>query len=149
MSEYSDTPSVYSHAYFSPRPSDNGDYYGGYPYSTPIPDSHSARTPRHDQQASMLDLDDDSRASYTSSEVYESPNETYDEEGEDSVVRMSYLGPKMRFHSRAPWEEDALVEEDEMESDSKHGVPETDRLAQFFGSLMNRKPPSAAGGATK
>lgn len=45
--------------------------------------------------------------------------------------------------------EPAPAEEDEMESDSKHGVPETDRLAQFFGSLMNRKPPSAAGGATK
>jgi hypothetical protein len=36
---------------------------------------------------------------------------------DDDDTRMSLLGPKMRFHSRAPWEtsEDSLQEEDEPE----------------------------------
>lgn len=121
FSEYSDTPSVYSRSYFSPQISDNGDQYDVYHFS----EAQSALTPRNDQhQASMLDLDDDPRTSYAPTESYDDDsNESYEGPADgESVPRMSYLGPKMRFHSRAPWEEDDLLEEDEPD-DKGHYPP--------------------------
>ncbi|KAF8973880.1 hypothetical protein BDZ97DRAFT_1751829 [Flammula alnicola] len=109
ISEYSDTPSVYSRPYFSPNPSNNADHHTRN-------DEHF-----HDPGSSMLDLDDDPRSSFAPSETYE--DETL-EDGEDGapVARLSYLGPKMRFHSRAPWEmeDDALEEEDEIDENPRH-----------------------------
>ena len=67
--------------------------------------------PHHD-----LDLiSEETRISYAL-EDYSRKNNISDEDtgdGDATIARMSYLGPKMRFHSRAPWEEDALQEEDE------------------------------------
>lgn len=72
----------------------------------------------------MLDLDEDVRFSRALSDTYDHNNEDEDEtktleEGDgEPLARMSYLGPKMRFHSPAPWElEDEPVQEvDENES---------------------------------
>jgi hypothetical protein len=72
----------------------------------------------------MLDLSDDPRSSYASSSTYDhernshvgehSHAEEYTQEEEDPEHRMSMLGIKMRFHSKAPWELGGdVVEEDE------------------------------------
>lgn len=114
ISEYSDTPSVYSHAFFSPRPSDAADD------DRPSRMSPSHRSPNggrlNDTTTSMLDLDDDPRSSFAASDTYDDDHTAY-EDGDDNEpdTRISYLGPKMRFHSRAPWEleDGALDEEDE------------------------------------
>jgi hypothetical protein len=70
----------------------------------------------------MLDLDEDRRLSIASSDYYGNGQQSvsYDDDDEP-LSRMSLLGPKMRFHSRAPWEleEDTLQEEeDEPDYDS-------------------------------
>jgi hypothetical protein len=76
----------------------------------------------NDPSASGLDLDDDYRSSYASSNTYEEDNEhilNLADVEEDS--RMSMLGPKMRIHGRAPWEmgEDTLEEGDESDSSGR------------------------------
>ncbi len=97
------------------------------PPSTPAPltTDHVARRPSHGP-ASMLDLDDDPRSPYA---------DTLGEDDDDDAEhcprrrrprpRLSYLGPKMRFHSRAPWEMDGepLAEEDEDTHHLVAGLP--------------------------
>jgi len=127
VSELSDTPSVYSRHNFSPRPSDQGDQYS---YASPISPTHSrfTRDYAHDQSTSMLDFEDTLRSPFPrtgdgSDEDEGSDEATQEGPGEtDSTSRMSYLGPKMRFHSRAPWEmeDDPLDEEDEPEDGSRN-----------------------------
>lgn len=125
ISEASDTPSVYSRAFFSPRPADkphSDSLTDDYPYKSPT--SHPNRRLLDDPSSSMLDLDEDVRLSMALSGSYGRDDEdddqkTIEEDGDDDALpRMSYLGPKMRFHSRAPWElEDETVQEvDETES---------------------------------
>ncbi|KNZ75641.1 hypothetical protein J132_02415 [Termitomyces sp. J132] len=60
----------------------------------------------------MLDLDDDPRLS-VASDVYD--NEQSDDVSLDnSSHRLGYLGPNLRFHSRAPWEtDDTTLDNDE------------------------------------
>jgi hypothetical protein len=69
----------------------------------------------NDPAVSMLDLDEDQRSSVASSDYYGDVQQPVGNDDQDLLPRMSLLGPKMRFHSRAPWEmdEDALQEEDE------------------------------------
>ncbi|KAI1793865.1 hypothetical protein LXA43DRAFT_179185 [Ganoderma leucocontextum] len=120
LSELSDSPSLYSHPQFSPRPHDRMDPQ---PHSFRFPPSPNAYTPSLSEPrspitdrerlniptASSLDLDDDDPRS--SSELNSIPD------GQDSDSpfhdteddpRISIYGPKMRFHSPAPWEEDDL-----------------------------------------
>ncbi|PPQ62971.1 hypothetical protein CVT24_006077 [Panaeolus cyanescens] len=125
LSEYSDTPSVYSRPYFSPKSYDKSDsypYHSDYGFNSPIPHSDNRRGPIHNVSSSMLNLDDDPRSSFAPSESYDDEQSTLEDgEEQEPIARMSYLGPKMRFHSRAPWEleGDALDEEDEPEDISK------------------------------
>ncbi|KAF8167769.1 hypothetical protein B0H34DRAFT_29266 [Crassisporium funariophilum] len=123
ISEYSDTPSVYSRAFFSPKPSDNGDhqnYQSDYEYSSPTAHSHrSDRDRLNDHTSSVLDLDDDPRSSFASESFHDDPA-TYEDEENEPTARMSYLGPKMRFHSRAPWEMDDNTLEEEEEPEEGH-----------------------------
>jgi hypothetical protein len=133
VSEYSDTPSVYSHR-FSPIPQDRGegdfsvkplnvDTSRRHPFNSEPRSPISDRDLLNDPSASGLDLDDDYRSSYASSNTYDESNEQplspTDVEEEDS--RMSMLGPKMRIHGRAPWEmgEDTLEEGDESDSSGR------------------------------
>lgn len=81
-----DTPSIYSHAYFSPARS-----------SSPDNSIMHERNTLNDLAVSMLEFDD----------------EPAEDSADDDVSRMSMLGPKMRFHSKAPWELDAMLEEEE------------------------------------
>lgn len=74
----------------------------------------------NDPAASMLDLEEDQRSSIASSDYYGEVQQPVTNDDEEPLPRMSLLGPKMRFHSRAPWEmdEDALQEEDEPDYDT-------------------------------
>jgi hypothetical protein len=132
VSDFSDTTSVYSHSYFSPRLSDIGESRVGHAYSSPVSDE------RDETQTSILDLTDDQRTSYVSQD-YENTNATSEEVTDESeiIARMSYLGPKMRVHSRAPWEEEGLEEVDEEDfrgSLSFSRQPLTKNVAPAFSS---------------
>lgn len=124
ISECSDTPSVYSRTQFSPGPSVSGDHSEESRY-TAAPSSQARPNANFDTVgSSMLDLGYDQRTSYAPSETQEDDPLAYEDEGEvDASSRMSYLGPKMRFHSRAPWEMDetALDEEDEEDNHARSG----------------------------
>jgi hypothetical protein len=139
VSEYSDTPSVYSHR-FSPIPQDKG--YGdnvkdiNFDISHPQLVNSEPRSPMSDREmlndpsASSLDLDDDYRSSYASSNTYDEDNEnTLNAADVEEDPRMSMLGPKMRIHGRAPWEmgEDTLEEGDESDSSGKSRAFSTKR----------------------
>lgn len=140
LSQLSDTPSVYSPAFFSPR--DHG------PFDTASYSSDYRQAGSKDSNAtSTLDFDDDPRSSISVSESYEDDTHSFEEtdndDGEDES-RMSYLGPKMRFHSRAPWEleADGIPEEDE-------GLPQSPRHHGFPFSLGGgHKAPNSTGSSS-
>ncbi|KAH9847405.1 hypothetical protein C2E23DRAFT_742073 [Lenzites betulinus] len=119
ISEFSDSPSVYSHPHFSPRPSDRIPLDGPaqpfrFPHSPQVysPSLSDARSPISDRErlniptASSLDLEDDPRSSTEYGSMHEEDASSPDEDGEEEVGRVSMYGPKMRFHSPAPWEEE-------------------------------------------
>ncbi|KAF9015510.1 hypothetical protein BDQ17DRAFT_49753 [Cyathus striatus] len=85
------------------------------PHAPFLPDSDYACSPSSDYSShnptSMLDLDHDPRASLVSTySSYPQPDPD-----SQSDLRISLLGPKMRFHSPAPWEldEDPLPQQDD------------------------------------
>ncbi|OCH96209.1 hypothetical protein OBBRIDRAFT_862388 [Obba rivulosa] len=135
LSEFSDSPSVYSHPHFSPRPLDRAEldanttsFHFTVPQHNRRAPPSEPRSPMSDRErlnypdASSLDLDDDPRAS----QAYESPVE--DEElsqvdDEEELPRVSMYGPKMRFHSPAPWE----TGEDDTDSPSDIEQPSSKR----------------------
>ncbi|KAI0931910.1 hypothetical protein AcW1_000816 [Taiwanofungus camphoratus] len=131
LSEFSDSPSVYSRAHFSPRPLDRAEldantnsFHFVIPPQTRAPSSEP-RSPMSDRErlnfpnASSLDLDDDPRSSYEHNNSPEDDQVSVNEEDEE-LLRISMYGPKMRFHSRAPWElgEDDVFKQDEKEASS-------------------------------
>lgn len=112
LSEFSDSPSVYSRPYFSPRP--NGAQLdaslGTYDFILPPQGQSSApRSPMSDRErlrfpnASSLDLDDDSQCSSIDPSRGDDVSPAASEE---ELPRVSTYGPKMTVHSRAPWELD-------------------------------------------
>lgn len=105
LSDFPDTPSVYSHSYFSPE----SDSRVGYAHSS---STSNVDNGRYEPHTSILDLTDNN--SFVSQD-YDNADSTSSEVTDESetTARMSYLGPKMRVHSRAPWEEEALEEVDE------------------------------------
>lgn len=126
LSEFSDSPSIYSHAYFSPRPGQRADLHASgsasFHHSTHVALPPEPRSPMSDRErldipgASSLDLDDDPRNSFMTAASLDEEVEsdgTADAADEDTDVhRVSAYGPKMTVHSRAPWElEDDAVEE--------------------------------------
>ena len=119
----SDSASVYSRAYFSPPCPDINEIE---PNSTSFDcnvhaGSSTGRRPSRtgcdslsDPAASGLDFDDedDTDSCFNTADA---TGDTQDEdEDEDASHRMSIQGPKIRFHSRAPWEtgEDTFEEEE-------------------------------------
>ncbi|KAI0788620.1 hypothetical protein C8Q75DRAFT_241000 [Abortiporus biennis] len=146
QSDFSDSPSLYSHNQFSPQPYGRSDVGAGAsssysPYVTsPTQYSYSSepRSPVSDRErlnfpeASSLDLDDDPpRSSYDYSTAHEDlDSSTVEEderfadadEGDSEGNRISTYGPKMRFHSRAPWELD-----EDGEEDTKRGKKKADK----------------------
>ncbi|KAJ6519685.1 hypothetical protein C8R45DRAFT_852801 [Mycena sanguinolenta] len=109
-----DSPSVYSAPYFSPRPNDIAETRSLHSYRaspSPTPPVES-RTRLNELAHSMLDLDDepvdDDRV----------PDSEADPDDQDDS-RLSMLGPKMRFHGKAPWEMDAETLDEEDEEDDR------------------------------
>jgi hypothetical protein len=171
ISEFTDTPSIYSNAFFSPRPLDKPDVEADNSlYEPSCRASIASRSPEpispssnHEflgnRAASILELDEDSPSSFPPAvhPYCDEENSRIDEEeevdgDEDPDTHMSLLGPKMRFHSRAPWEtgEDALREEDEPEE----GVPSNRGRGMFskgegiikgFGLASSGRRSSSAG----
>jgi hypothetical protein len=172
VSEFMDTPSVYSNAVFSPSPVhkpdvvvDRSSYETSRARSPSLSESISPTSPReplNDPTVSMLDLDDNDETE--SSFSYVVPDHPYGdednsrdeeefEEGHDveetQATRISYLGPKMRFHSRAPWEtsQDSLAEEEEPEEDRASFVTSSRGRGKFskgegFMKGLGLAPPS-------
>jgi hypothetical protein len=112
-SDLSDTPSTYNHSLFSPHSSERGD--SGEPASPTsahylashghVPLSSNADRERlNDPSCSSLDFDDADDVSSRSS--------LRDEQEDSDQPCVSLLGPTMRFHSRAPWEMDDTLQEE-------------------------------------
>lgn len=118
FSDRSDSPSLYSHF--------DNNHYRTTP-TTPVPrlnrynktddfhDGHDVYPPLSpkerlaDPNASSLDLSEDTDAySESGSRIADTEDDTnlVLGEDEDPETRLSLMGPKMRVHSRAPWEED-------------------------------------------
>ena len=120
VSDVSDSPSVYSRSPFTPRPFDKVEQ------STPIPTFDG-----RDQEPSILDLSDDHRASYATVRTTYGTEDVYGSRDDLSVTddepehRISMLGIKMRFHSKAPWEAggEDIQEEAELERNSGDRPP--------------------------
>ncbi|KAG2159720.1 uncharacterized protein EDB93DRAFT_1111655 [Suillus bovinus] len=137
ISEFSDSPSVYSHAYFSPDSRDIEPNTSSYRYD--VPDSSSQRRPSisnsdylDDYAASSLDLDDEDVASVLINTLGDTEN---DDEDDDTSHRISVQGPKIRFHSRAPWE---TGEDNIDENDSDHSA-----MSNVFGKKVKSKTAKA------
>ncbi|KAI0080266.1 hypothetical protein K474DRAFT_1704820 [Panus rudis PR-1116 ss-1] len=122
QSDFTDSPSLYSHAPFSPD-MDSDAQSVTLPYSLTAhlgPPPSVLRSPMsavsdrerlNFPEASSLDLDDDSQYSL-SYHSHEDDAETLDDgdhldddaESDEEENSVAAYGPKMRFHSRAPWE---------------------------------------------
>lgn len=140
-SDFSDSPSVYSHAHFSPRPVDRADpdtHTSSYNYSTPhsrIPSGSRTNRQRLDiPEASSLDLDDDPEPN---SPVFPSEDEPIPDDPADEMTdthKVAY-GPKMTVHSRAPWE----TGEEEFEDRDEHDSSNAKRSVLSFNRKDNSK----------
>jgi hypothetical protein len=122
LTEFSDSPSIYSHARFSPRPphrdssSPQFDFPGHPQYARPsleaVRSFAASPTSAHSADPTMGAHQGRSH----------SP-ESVPSEDEEPDPRMSFLGPTMRFHSPAPWEtEDAVKEEGGDQEDDARSI---------------------------
>jgi hypothetical protein len=147
-SQVSDAPSEYSHTFSLPRPAHSGPVSLSINsrYTSPTTSMHGGRRTNFDRlndpAVSMLDLDEDQRSSIASSSYYGDVQQPVIDVDDDHMPRMSLLGPKMRFHSRAPWEmdEDALQEEDEPDYDSLLSLPKKSFGFSSPGASSNSRP---------
>lgn len=130
LSEFSDTPSLYSHAYFSPQPAHFPKDMSSN-FASPV---RSDRDRFNDLAVSMLEMDDEPRSSCSSNDyddIDEGDQSTAEhapeEDDELAMPRMSLLGPKMRFHSKAPWEMDSAPLQEEDSDGDNHSVLSSSR----------------------
>ena len=116
FSDVSDSPSVYSRSPFTPG------LFDKVGQSTPVPAFDD-----QDQGLGTFDFSDDHRASYATvrtaygtEDAYGSRDNLSLTEDDEPEHRMSMLGIKMRFHSKAPWEAggEDIPEEEELERNS-------------------------------
>ncbi len=137
-SDLSDTTSEYSHSLFSTNPADRGEppsptsahYLASHGHIPPI--SIADRERLNDPSCSSLDFDDASDAS---------PSTSLRDDQEDSdQLCISSLGPKMRFHSRAPWE----MEDTPHENETTHELTRTftNKTIAHAAKLFNFGPSS-------
>ncbi|KIK70853.1 hypothetical protein GYMLUDRAFT_66068 [Collybiopsis luxurians FD-317 M1] len=120
ISELSDTPSLYSHAYLSPQPNSHLQDMSSN-FASPNRDR------LNDLAVSMLDMEDEPSSSndYDQEDYDDGDRSTIEQDSKDDELglsRMSLLGPKMRFHSKAPWELDNSAVKDEQESDDDGSI---------------------------
>jgi hypothetical protein len=136
LTEFSDSPSIYSHPHFSPR--------SPHPDSSPpqfdfaIPPQHAAGPVFN--ATTMRSLASSATATTTTTTTdtqhgLDGPNpdvrllkgsvslESMQAEDEELESRMSFLGPTIQFHTLAPWEtEDNITEGVEQEDDARSFV---------------------------
>jgi hypothetical protein len=133
LTEFSDSPSIYSHPHFSPRPPHLDSSPPRFDFA--IPPQYAPR-PSFDAVTSLAsstsnthDLDTDCSSPTTDIRCERSPSpEPIHPEDEEPEPRMSFLGPTMRFHSPAPWEtEDFIKEGSEQEDDARSFVTKRSR----------------------
>lgn len=156
LTEFSDSPSIYSHGHFSPRPS----------HLDSSPPQFNFAIPPHYAQPSFeavrsfspsaigireLGTDGVTPTTNTRRERSTSP-ESIPSDDEEPVPRLSFLGPTMRFHSPAPWEtEEAITEGGDQEDDARSLVTRRSRsktrgdgFIKNFGRTAPAKATSAA-----
>jgi len=119
VSDVSDSPSVYSRSPFTPRPFDKVEH------STPIPTFND-----RGKEPNIFDLSNDPRASYATARTTDGTEDTHGSrddltDDDEPEHRISMLGIKMRFHSKAPWEAggEDIQEEEEQERNSGDRPP--------------------------
>jgi hypothetical protein len=127
LTEFSDSPSIYSHPHFSPRP----------PHLDSSPPRFDFAIPQYARPAfnpmrSLASSSTDAHSldgSTTDARIERSSSpESIRPEDEESESRMSFLGPTMRFHSLAPWEtEDNTSGGVEQEDDARSFVTKRGR----------------------
>ncbi|TDL28588.1 hypothetical protein BD410DRAFT_893572 [Rickenella mellea] len=164
VSERSDSPSLYSHfspaqhGYASPIALTPASHFPPHPSLADCSgDSASFQSSRDrlaaDPDSSTVDFDDDSASESDSRFIaYGDPESFEDADHDDDdefQPRMSLLGPKVRVHSRAPWETgDDDIAEEEQEEDESDGLSVFGggkrRIRGFgFGLSSNPKPNTA------
>jgi hypothetical protein len=151
LTEFSDSPSIYSHSHFSPRPPhlDSSppqfDFVIPPQYAQP---SFGAVTSLANSNTDMHTLNTDCASPTTDIRLERSPSpESIHAEDEEPELRLSFLGPTMRFHSPAPWEtEDSIREGPEQEDDARSFVtkrsrskPRGEGLLKSFGKAAPTK----------
>ncbi|KAF9229145.1 hypothetical protein BS17DRAFT_762846 [Gyrodon lividus] len=113
------------------------------PHGDPSP-SVPHRSRRNDPAASSLDLDDETASTGRSISTIDAEDDSdLDGDLDDASHRISLQGPKIRFHSRAPWEiEDDILQGEESDNSSRSGtigskfkgkVSKADSLMRTFG----------------
>ena len=127
LTEFSDSPSIYSHPHFSPRPPHLDSSPPQFDFAIPqyarpafnsMRSTASSSTDAHSLDGSTADARIERSSSPESIRL----------EDEESESRMSFLGPTMRFHSRAPWEtEDNVSGGVEQEDDARSFVTKRGR----------------------
>jgi hypothetical protein len=152
LTEFPDSPSVYSHPYFSPHPLErddgtidsDGTSFTFPPSSIPHHDAPSHRDLLNHPPASSLDLDDETASTCRSISTVDAEDDSdFDDDIDAASNRISLQGPKIRFHSRAPWETgDDILQGEESDHSSRSGtiaskfrgkVPKADSLMRTFG----------------
>jgi hypothetical protein len=155
LSEFSDSPSIYSHPHFSPRPPhlDSSppqfDFVVPPQYARP---SFGAVTSINSSDADMHTSHTDCASPTTDILKRSSSPDSINPEDEEPEPRLSFLGPTMRFHSPAPWEtEDGIKEGSEQEDDARSFVTKRSRsktrgegLLKGFGKAAPAKAMSVA-----
>ncbi|KAI0286978.1 hypothetical protein BGY98DRAFT_930017 [Russula aff. rugulosa BPL654] len=136
LTEFSDSPSIYSHPHFSPR--------SPHPDSSPpqfdfaIPPQHAAGPVFNATTMRSLASSATTTTTTTTTDTQhglDGPNpdvrllkgsvslESMQAEDEELESRMSFLGPTIQFHTLAPWEtEDNITEGVEQEDDARSFV---------------------------
>lgn len=100
LTEFPDSPSVYSHVYHSPDADVRSD------------------TTSFSDYSGCLEFDDETTSTIRSLSTEDVQDDSdVDDCTDDASHRISLQGPKIRFHSRAPWETDDVVPHGE-ESDN-------------------------------
>jgi hypothetical protein len=156
LTEFSDSPSIYSHPHFSPRPPHLDSSPPQFPfvispqYARP---SFGAVTSITSSDTDMHTLNSDCTSPTTDIRLERSPStNSIHPEDEEPEPRLSFLGPTMRFHSPAPWEtEDGIKEGSEQEDDTRSFITKRSRsktrgegLLKGFGKAAPAKAMSVA-----
>jgi hypothetical protein len=150
LTEFSDSPSIYSHAHFSPRPPHPDANSPRFDFSAPTQYARPSLEAVRSFASSPTSTQGADPSISTHQERSHSP-ESVPSEDEEPDPQLS-LGPTMRFHSPAPWEtEDAVKDEGDQEDDarsilSKRGRSKTrgDAFMRNFGRVAPAKSTSAA-----